>query len=511
MESFSIFLAFLFVTISLVFLLLKLLSSKGSDKRKGRPLPPGPSSLPIIGNVHQLGFILAYIVPALRRFRACHGPVFRVYLGKRIMIFIAKHELAHQALVQMGTALAGRPPTPASLRVFNTNQHNINSANYGPLWRLFRRNLMAGTLSPSWTKHFSEGRRWVMDVLTDKLKDRAESNGGVVTPIESFRYGIFCLLFFMCFGQKFEEVDVQKVGRMLRNLLLSLSRFNLLGIFPRLSKIFLWRRWRDLKEIRRNEELTLLPFIRARATMVKKNSCCYVDTLLPLEHPEGRRLSEGEMVTLCAEFLMAGTDTTSTALQWVMANLVRSPRVQAKLYNEIRSIVGDREEVTEEELQQMPYLKAVILEALRRHPPAQLLLPHATTEEDVSIAGYQIPKDAIVNFMIGDMGLDEKVWRDAMEFRPERFMPGGEGEDVDITGTREIKMIPFGAGRRICPGMGLAVLHLQYYVANLVRKFQWLVVEGEEVDLTEKVELTVVMMHPLRARLAPRGQIGATP
>ncbi|XP_031474661.1 cytochrome P450 89A2-like [Nymphaea colorata] len=507
MDSCSIFLALLFVTVSLAIFLFRLPSSERNGKGKARRrLPPGPLPLPIIGNIHQLGFNFAYIVPSLRRIRARYGPVFRLYLGNQTVVFITSRDLAHQALVQMGAALAGRPLSPASARIVNLNQHSINSADYGPLWRLFRRNLMAETLNPGRTKAFSEGRRWVMDVLRDRLQDEAEQSGGVVAPIGAFHYAMFCLLLFMCFGEKLDEVTVRKVENPLRDLLVNLTRFNLLGFFPWLSKIFFRRRWHHLAELKRNEVETLLPLIRARLGVEQKNWFCYADSLLTLEHPEGRRLSEGEIATLCGEFLNAGTDTTSTVLQWVMANLVRSPKIQAKLYSEVVSVVGDREEVAEEELTQMPYLKAVILEALRRHSPGQLLLPHAATEEGVSVAGYHIPKNATVNFVVGDMALDEEVWKDPMEFRPERFMPGGEGEDVDITGTTEVKMIPFGAGRRICPGMGLAVLHLQYYVANLVREFEWSVVDGEEIDLTEKVEFTVVMKHPLRARLAPRNR-----
>ncbi|KAF3791467.1 Cytochrome P450 89A2 [Nymphaea thermarum] len=179
-------------------------------------------------------------------------------------------------------------------------------------------------------------------------------------------------------------------------------------------------------------------------------------------------------------------------------------QIQAKLHEEIRTVAGEDGEVSEESVSRMPYLKAVIMEALRRHPPGHFVLPHTVTEEEVSLNGYSVPKDATINFMVGEMGLDGKVWKQPLEFRPERFLPGGEGEDVDLTGSREIKMMPFGVGRRICPGMGLAMLHLQYFVANMVREFEWSVPDGEPVDLTEKVEFTVVMKNPLRAKIESR-------
>lgn len=147
----------------------------------------------------------------------------------------------------------------------------------------------------------------------------------------------------------------------------------------------------------------------------------------------------------------------------------------------------------------MPYLKAVVLEGLRRHPPGHFVLPHKLSQ-DVELDGYLIPKETLVNFMVADMGWDPKVWEDPMEFRPERFV----GEAFDITGSKEIKMMPFGAGRRVCPAYALAMLHLEYFVGNLMWWFEWRDVEGDEVDLTEEQEFTIVMKHPLRARISQR-------
>lgn len=110
-----------------------------------------------------------------------------------------------------------------------------------------------------------------------------------------------------------------------------------------------------------------------------------------------------------------------------------------------------------------------------------------------------------INFMVGEMGRDPKVWEDPLTFKPERFLENGEAHGFDMTGTREIKMMPFGAGRRMCPGYGLSLLHLEYYVANLVWKFEWKCVEGEEVDMSEKQQfITMVMKTPFKANMYPR-------
>lgn len=321
----------------------------------------------------------------------------------------------------------------------------------------------------------------------------------------------------MCFGDKLEEEKIKQVEEVQRRLLLSFSRFSILNFWPSLTRILFYKRWNELLQLRRYQEKVLIPLIRARKNAKIENLSkdkedkvekedfilSYVDTLIDLHLPhENRKLEEGEIVSLCSEFLDGGTDTTSTALQWIIANLVKYPHIQEKLFMEIKDVVGVEEtEVKEEYLQRMPYLKAVILEGLRRHPPGHFVLPHAV-REDAVLDGFLVPKHGTINFMVAEMGWDPKVWEDPMAFKPERFL--NKGEAFDITGSREIKMMPFGVGRRICPGYGLAMLHLEYFVANLVWNFKWMAADGDEVDLSEKQEFTVVMKNPLKAQISPR-------
>lgn len=346
--------------------------------------------------------------------------------------------------------------------------------------------------------------------------------------VNHFQYAMFCLLVLMCFGDKLDEEQIKQIEESQRRGLLSFGKFNYLNFWPRVTRILFRKKWAEFLDIRKGQEQVLVPLIRARKQIKQEKGnkkedddefvLAYVDTLLDMQLPEEeekRKLEEGEIVSLCSEFLNAGTDTTSTALQWIMANLVKYPHVQEKLFQEIQGVVvgigaggGEvmQEEVKEEDLQKMPYLKAVVLEGLRRHPPGHFVLPHSATE-DIVVGGYLVPKGSNVNFMVAEMGWDPKVWEDPMEFKPERFlMMSSEKEEFDITGSREIKMMPFGAGRRICPGIGLAMLHLEYFVANLVWKFQWKAVEGDEVSLEEKQEFTIVMKHPLQAHLSPRNK-----
>ncbi|KAG6482943.1 cytochrome P450 89A2-like [Zingiber officinale] len=492
------------------------------ENRRRKSLPPGPSSFPVIGNLFWLRRSLRELEAVLRDVHTRYGPIVALRIGPFTAVFISDRVIAHKALVGLGVSFADRPSPPfPSFRVSNAGHHIISSAPYGPLWRVLRRNITAEILHPARVKLYAGGRAWVLRLLIDHL--RAASGGGSpVVASESFQFAVFCLLVFMCFGEKLEEKAIREIERAQRTLLLYGAKLSVLDFAPAISRLVFRNRVKTALAMREIQRQLYLPLIESRRRYERRRQIgtneeaeeeerfvySYLDSLLNVDLPDNelggrRKLCDDEIVTLCSEFLNGGTDTTATALEWIMANLVKRREVQEKLREEIDGVVPEGEEVKEEDLQRMEYLKAVIMEGLRRHPPGHFVLPHAVTE-DVDLCGYRIPKGASINFLVAEMNWDRRAWPDPMAFRPERFLGGGEGVAVDITGSKEIKMMPFGAGRRICPGMGLAMLHLEYFVANLVRAFEWEAAEGEEVDLSEKVEFTVVMKNRLRARIIPR-------
>ncbi|XP_022683136.1 cytochrome P450 89A2 [Setaria italica] len=475
------------------------------------PLPPGPPLLSLIGPLIFLGRTNFSIERIISAARSRYGPVFTLYLlPSRPAIFVADHAVAHRALVQRGAAFADRPPANLPSRIFSSNQHNITSGAYGPLWLVLRRNLTGKVFQPSRLRRFAGARRRAVAGLVAGVT-RQMSADGVVVVEGLLHRAMFRVLTSMCFGEGLAaDGVVASVEALQREFLTSAIGFQVFGVCPAVTKLVFRRRWKRMLSLRHRQEELLVPLIRAcraqRDTAVAGDSAAvdsYVDSLLGLRIPEDggtRNLTDGEMVSLCSEFLVAGTDSTAAVVQWIMANLVAQPEIQGRLRAEIRQVAGAS--IQEEHLPRMPFLRAVVLEGLRRHPPGHFVLPHAATETDgggVTLEGFSVPRHTSVNFTVAGMGLDEAVWPDARRFRPERFLPGGEGADVDLTGGKEIKMMPFGAGRRICPGMALALLHLEFVVANLVAEFEWREVAGEPVEFAEKQELSVVMRRPLRA------------
>ncbi|KAK1629667.1 hypothetical protein QYE76_003982 [Lolium multiflorum] len=283
----------------------------------------------------------------------------------------------------------------------------------------------------------------------------------------------------MSFGARLGPEVLDEIQELQLWVVRSILSYPIFYIFPPLTKRLFRKRWAAHMAVRRRVDEILLPLIHARTKSRDDDPPCYAESLLGLRVPgEGDRpLTDGEVVSLCLEFLSTGNDGTVTLLEWIMAELVNRPEMQAWVYEE----------------------------GLRLHPPLHFLIPHGVHGHGAEIGGYKVPKGAEVNILVAEPGRDETVWTAPLEFRPERFLNGGEGCDVDITGRKEIKMMPFGAGPRMCPAYTLGMLHVAYFVGSLVNELQWLPpADGQQVDMTEILDFTTVIKHPLRARTIPR-------
>ncbi|XP_055961219.1 cytochrome P450 89A2-like [Mercurialis annua] len=497
----------IFISLALSTLIKLIIYHISSAKSPTPNLPPGPSPIPIFGSSLWLTTSVFDLESALHSLHSKFGPILTLHTGTRPTIFIADRSIAHQALIQQNSIFADRPPA-LGMEIINTsNQLTISSAFYGPTWRILRRNLTAKILHPLNIKAYAHTRKRALQILKDRIESEFKERGEVQV-MSHFQYAMFCLIAFMCLGDNLEENEIKIIEEVQRPLLLNFVEFSVFSFWPSLTKFLFKKRWDEYMRIRKNQENVLIPLIRSRKEKrLSRNQetennllLSYVDTLMDLELPDDKRkLEEQEIVSLLSEVFNGGTETTSTALQWIMANLVKHPQIQENLYIEIKEVVKETI-ISEDELQKLPYLKAVVLEGLRRHPPAHMVVPHAVSEDTI-LGNYLIPKNGSVNFMVAEMGWDSKVWEDPAAFKPERFMTE---EVFDMSGNREIKMMPFGVGRRMCPGYSLALLHLEYLVGNLVWSYEWKAGNEDDIDLSEKLEFSVVMKFPLQARIIPR-------
>lgn len=201
------------------------------------------------------------------------------------------------------------------------------------------------------------------------------------------------------------------------------------------------------------------------------------------------------------DMITAGTDTSAISVEWAMAELIRNPRVQHKAQEELDRVIGLERVMTEADFLSLPYLQCVAKESLRLHPPTPLMLPHRANA-NVKVGGYDIPKGSNVHVNVWAVARDPAVWKDPLEFRPERFLE----EDVDMKG-HDFRLLPFGAGRRVCPGAQLGINLVTSMLGHLLHHFSWSPAEGvkpEEIDMGENPGLVTYMRTPLKGVPSPR-------
>lgn len=196
--------------------------------------------------------------------------------------------------------------------------------------------------------------------------------------------------------------------------------------------------------------------------------------------------------------IFRGTDTTALLTEWVMAELVLNQDVQDELYKELNKAAT----LSDADVARLPYLQAVVKESLRVHPPGPLLSWARLSTSDVQLSnGMVIPANTTAMVNMWAITHDSRVWSDPLEFKPERFI--GEGADVDVRGG-DLRLAPFGAGRRVCPGKSLGLVTVTQWVAQLVHKFKWVQDMANPVDLSEVLKLSCEMKCPLAAVAIPR-------
>ncbi|KAL2533433.1 Cytochrome [Abeliophyllum distichum] len=196
---------------------------------------------------------------------------------------------------------------------------------------------------------------------------------------------------------------------------------------------------------------------------------------------------------------VAGTDTSAATIIWAMTGLIKTPNAMKKVQAEIRDEVGNKGRVHEDDLEKLPYLKAVIKESFRLHPPAPLLLPRETMKSCI-IEGYEIQPKTLVYINAWAIARDPQHWENPMEFCPERFL----NSVVDFKG-QDFMLIPFGSGRRSCPGMSLGLATVELALANLLYSFDWELPLGMKAEDIDTDVLPGITMHKKNAlRLVPR-------
>ncbi|KAI4371977.1 hypothetical protein MLD38_010265 [Melastoma candidum] len=472
-------------------IILCLISLPSKAKKSPLPLPPGPSGLPVLGNLLSLGKDPHRDLDRLSRE---YGPIMYVRLGLVPTVVVSSPKYAEMVLKTQDLVFASRPPHEGS-RIVSYGQRNLTFAPYGPYWRFIRKKCTLELLSASKMSSFRPMRREEIGLLIKDLKKAAADRADVDLSgkISSTGADMSCQ---MVFGRKYMDDEFSERGfkAVIQEAMQLAAAPNIGEFIPFLRPLDLQGLGKKLKHLATVFDVFFEKIIDdhvAARQEGRRESRDFVDSMLGImeedDDPEFR-VDRRHIKAIMLDMLVASMDTSATAVDWAMVELIRNPRIMKKLQNELESTIGLDRVVEESDLEGLRYLDMVIKETFRLHPVAPLLLPHESTEDCV-INGYSIPAKSRLIVNIWSIGRDPSIWSEAEKFIPERF----EESSVDVRG-RDFQLLPFGAGRRGCPGLQLGLTLVRLMLAQLVHCFDWELPDGvrpSDLDMREEFGITV--------------------
>ncbi|XVF76290.1 hypothetical protein PTKIN_Ptkin13bG0254500 [Pterospermum kingtungense] len=468
---------------------------------------PGPPGWPVVGNIFDLG---TEPHQTLYKHRSKYGPVLGLKLGSVNTVVIQSAKAASELFKNHDQDFCDRK-CPDALNAHNYSQGTVAFSRYGDYWRLARRICSTELLVNRRINEMAPLRRKCIDDMTRYMEEdvaaaHARGEEGKVNLAHYLFLSSFNLIGNVVLSRDIissRSEEGKEFFDAMNKVMEWTGKPNLSDFFPVLT-------WFDPQGIRRNmvrdmgRAMKILnrfveKRIEDRKVAKEKTTKDLLDVLLEYEG-EGKKgpdtISNQTISGLILEMFFAGSETTSSTIEWAMAELLRNPEMMTKAKEELDRIIGPERKVEESDMDQLPYLQAVIKETLRLHPAVPLLLPR-NAMRDTNYMGYLIPKDTQIFVNAWAIGRDPESWKDPLTFKPERFL----GSKIDYKG-QNFELIPFGAGRRICIGISLAhkVLHLG--LATLLHSFDWELgnnITPEAIDMEERIGVTLRKLIPMEA------------
>jgi flavanone 2-hydroxylase len=438
-------------------------------------LPPSPMALPLIGHLH---LIRPPPHRAFDRILARYGPLVYLRLGPSTHCVVAGTADAARDLLKHEASIPERPLT-AVTRHLAYDDAGFAFAPYGPHWRFMKRLCMSELLGPRTVDQLRPVREAELAAVLEAARQAAAAR----EPIDVSRHLI----------SMSNNAIMRMVASALPGHMTEAARdcakhvAELVGAFNVEDYVGLCRGWdlqgltRRTREVRDKFDALLEIMITGKEESRRRRHATtdtgggtkdLLDILMDAAEDANAevRLTRENIKAFVLDIFTAGSDTTATSVEWMLALLINHPACMDKLRAELDAVVGASRLVGEQDVPRLPYLQAVFKETLRLQPPA--VFAQRETIEPVHVRGYVIPPKTSVFFNIFSIGRDPGCWEDPLQFRPERFMPGGAGAGVDPKG-QHMQLMPFGSGRRACPGMGLAMQAVPAFLAALVQCFHW--------------------------------------
>ncbi|KAM0932358.1 putative 3,9-dihydroxypterocarpan 6A-monooxygenase [Dioscorea sansibarensis] len=501
-KSFAIFTS---IAILSIIILRWWLISKPAGAGARLRLPPSPIALPVIGHLHLLAPIPHQ---ALHKLSLRYGPLISLRLGSVPCVVASSPETAKEFLKTHELFFADRPQSKA-VSYLTYGSADFSFAPFGAYWKFMKKLSMFQLLGGQTLEQLSFIRKEEVVRLLQKLQTKAKEKMKVGLSGELIRMSNNVISRMTMSRRCSEnEGEAEEVRKLVEETAELTGKFNLADYIGFCKNLDLQGFDKRLEDVRRRFD-GMMEGILEEKRVLRRNAVAaaaaaagggpavkdILDILLDIHEDENAemKLSLENIKAYIVDIFTAGTDTSALTIEWALAELINNPGVLEKLREEIDTVVGKNRLISETDMSNMPYLQAVVKETLRLHPTGPMTVRECT--KDCKINGYNIQAKTRLFVNIWAIGRDPKYWKEPLKFTPERFMEEGSN-GIDVRG-QHFHMLPFGSGRRVCPGASLALLVVQAGLGALVQCFDWEVDGGGMVDMTEGPGLTLPRAKPL--------------
>ncbi|TYI44365.1 hypothetical protein ES332_A01G231300v1 [Gossypium tomentosum] len=489
------------ICLATIFLLLAIFVK---TRAKGRR-PPSPPALPIIGHLHLLRPIPHR---GLHKLSTRYGPIVSFYLGSKHCVVVSSPEIAEEFLRTNETSYLDRPKM-ANFDYLTYGTSDFSTAPYGPRWKLMKKLCMSEVLGPRTLEKLLPIRREEIRSFLKMIKNKAEIGGSVDVVAELMTLTNNTIsrmtVSHRCSSDENKADEIRKMMREMNDLG---TKFNLADIIWFSKNLDLQGFKKRLVEVRQRYDTMMERIIKEHEEERKKRNESgdevkdLLDILLDVYEDESSevKLTRENVKAFILNLFGAGTDTSSTTMGWGLAEILNNPDVMEKAREEIDCVVGKKRILEESDVGNLPYLQAIVKETLRLHPSGPFIVRESA--EACVIAGYEIPADTRLYVNVWSLGRNPKQWKNHREFRPERFLNSEEWQArspwmLDVMGN-DFNLLPFGSGRRGCPGAALALSIVSTVLGCMIQCFEWKLGDGAgNVDMEEKNGMTLLRANDL--------------
>uniref|UniRef100_A0A5B7BX08 flavonoid 3',5'-hydroxylase n=1 Tax=Davidia involucrata TaxID=16924 RepID=A0A5B7BX08_DAVIN len=472
--------------------------------KRSRPLPPGPRGLPVIGALPHLG-TMPHV--ALAKMSKKYGPVMYLKMGTCGMAVASTPDTARAFLKILDLNFSNRPPNAGATHLAY-NAQDMVFADYGPRWKLLRKlsnlHMLGGKALDDW----AQVRAFELGHMLQTMHELGSRGEPVVVP-EMLCYSMANMIGQVILSRRVFETkgsESNEFKDMVVELMTTAGYFNIGDFIPSIAWMDLQGIERGMKQLHKKFDVLLTKMIeehRASAYQ-RKGKPDFLDVVMAHQENSGdEKLTMTNIKALLLNLFTAGTDTSSSIIEWALAEMLKNPSILKQAHAEMDRVIGRDRRLKESDIPKLPYLQAICKETFRKHPSTPLNLPRVSTEA-CQVNGYYIPKNTRLSVNIWAIGRDPEVWDNPLDFIPERFLSGRNAK-IDPRGN-DFELIPFGAGRRICAGTRMGIVLVEYILGTLVHSFDWRLPDygADELNMDEAFGLALQKAVSLSAMVTPR-------